>query len=509
MHMARGVEDHEVCVRALLQGPHIETLEGARGAGGGRPHGLCGRHPHRGHRERDDHRHVGREARPGVAVGGESDGRAGVEQRARVRPGRSGREVGDRHERRHDTGLRERLGVARPKVREVIGARGAELRGEPRARTGFELVRMDPEAQATLLGRGQDRTRLVLVEGAALAEHIRPAGERRARVEHLAAHQVDVLVGFAGVFRRHDVSTEERHVVGELTRERQQPRLVVDVQAVPGLDLDVRGSRAERFVAQAPGVRPELVVARRTRGRDRRSDPARLVALASHPGVELGGPIAREHEMRVAVDEPRQRGTAAGVDAWTVDALGHSAPRADPGDPLAVDRDRGVADDAERAVACRIVRDELADVLDEHYASAIGTRTPRSAATASARSYPASTCRRTPIPGSFVSTRSALRAASSVPSTTTTCPAWMERPIPTPPPWWMLTHDAPLAVLTSAFSSGQSAIASEPSAIDSVSRYGDATLPASRWSRPITIGAWSSPRATMSLNRMPRRWRSP
>ena len=42
-------------------------------------------------------------------------------------------------------------------------------------------------------------------------------------------------------------------------------------------------------------------------------------------------------------------------------------------------------------------------------------------------------------------------------------PAWIERPIPTPPPWWMLTHEAPAAVLTSAFKSGQSAIASDPS----------------------------------------------
>ena len=42
--------------------------------------------------------------------------------------------------------------------------------------------------------------------------------------------------------------------------------------------------------------------------------------------------------------------------------------------------------------------------------------------------------------------------------------------MPTPPPWWIDTQDAPLAVLTSAFSSGQSAIASEPSAIASVSR---------------------------------------
>ena len=61
----------------------------------------------------------------------------------------------------------------------------------------------------------------------------------------------------------------------------------------------------------------------------------------------------------------------------------------------------------------------------------------------------------------------------------------------------------------SAFRIGQSAIASEPSAIDSVSRYGEATEPASRWSRPMTIGAATSPEATMSLNRTPATSRSP
>ena len=66
--------------------------------------------------------------------------------------------------------------------------------------------------------------------------------------------------------------------------------------------------------------------------------------------------------------------------------------------------------------------------------------------------------------------------------------------MPTPPPWWIETHEAPEAVLTSALSSAQSAIASEPSSIASVSRYGEATEPQSRWSRPITIGALSSPR---------------
>ena len=97
------------------------------------------------------------------------------------------------------------------------------------------------------------------------------------------------------------------------------------------------------------------------------------------------------------------------------------------------------------------------------------------------------------MPGSEVSTRSSRAAASSVPSATTTMPAWIELPIPTPPPWWTLTQVAPAAVFTSAFRIGQSAIASEPSCIASVSRYGDATEPASRWSRPITTGAAPRP----------------
>ena len=42
--------------------------------------------------------------------------------------------------------------------------------------------------------------------------------------------------------------------------------------------------------------------------------------------------------------------------------------------------------------------------------------------------------------------------------------------MPTPPPWWIETQEAPEATLTIAFSSGQSAIASEPSSIASVSR---------------------------------------
>jgi hypothetical protein len=52
--------------------------------------------------------------------------------------------------------------------------------------------------------------------------------------------------------------------------------------------------------------------------------------------------------------------------------------------------------------------------------------------------------------------------------------------MPTPPPLWIDTHDAPEAVFSSAFSSGQSATASLPSFMLSVSRKGEATEPQSR-----------------------------
>ena len=100
-------------------------------------------------------------------------------------------------------------------------------------------------------------------------------------------------------------------------------------------------------------------------------------------------------------------------------------------------------------------------------------------------------------------------AASGVPSQTITMPACCEKPMPTPPPWWKLTHVAPLAQFTSALRSGQSETASEPSFMASVSRLGLATEPESRWSRPMTMGALSSPLATISLKARPTLARSP
>jgi len=68
---------------------------------------------------------------------------------------------------------------------------------------------------------------------------------------------------------------------------------------------------------------------------------------------------------------------------------------------------------------------------------------------------------------------------------------------------------APEAVLSKALRIAQSAMASEPSRMPSVSRNGEATDPVSRWSRPITMGADTWPSATRSFSATPNRARSP
>src|SRR5690606_19424802 len=110
-----------------------------------------------------------------------------------------------------------------------------------------------------------------------------------------------------------------------------------------------------------------------------------------------------------------------------------------PRDTVSVEEDRGVAHDGGGVVRvvgaghARHVGRQLADaeqqrrpvlvVLDlVHHASRPGTRSPPRPAAATASSYPASTCRRTPSAGSLDSTRSSFCPASGVPSATETCP---------------------------------------------------------------------------------------
>ena len=266
------------------------------------------------------------------------------------------------------------------------------------------------------------------------------------------------------------MGAEERHLVGDRPGDREQPRLVLDREAVSRFHLERRRSGAERFAGEPARTVHQHLVGGGSGGVDRRADPAGLVRLPSHPGIELLGPVTCEDQVRMSVDEAGERGAPLDVERRARDALGRGGSRPGPHDPVAVDRDRGVVDDPERRAVRWIVGDELADPLDEH-GSRLGHRDPD---VAFRRDLLGRLVTRVDVaedPHDGIVRQDALglppRELGSIDHDDLTR---MDRP----------THEAPLAVLTSAFSSGQSAIASEPSSMASVSRYGEATEPQSR-----------------------------
>ena len=116
----------------------------------------------------------------------------------------------------------------------------------------------------------------------------------------------------------------------------------------------------------------------------------------------------------------------------------------------------------------------------------------------------------TPVPGSAVSTRCRRRSPISVPSATSDHPG-VDR-----------VADADAAAVMERDPAGAAGGVEQgveqrpvgdgvamPSFIASVSRLGEATEPVSRWSRPMTIGAFTFPFFTSQLKRRPISARSP
>ena len=138
-------------------------------------------------------------------------------------------------------------------------------------------------------------------------------------------------------------------------------RLVVDVEPVARLDLDRRRA-GPVSLDEPPSDETVEFVGRCGASRfGRRSDAATVVRLACHPGGELLGPVAGEHQVGVGVDEAGQDAGAIGIDAFVGDLAGGT----DVCDRPVDDDDAGVLEDAERpAPDRRIVRDERADVVD-------------------------------------------------------------------------------------------------------------------------------------------------
>ena len=128
-----------------------------------------------------------------------------------------------------------------------------------------------------------------------------------------AGHQVDVLRRVVGVLLGHDVRAEERRLLGELPRHRQAARLVVDGQPVAALDLHRGGALPAHLVDQPGDVRGELLVGRGAGRGDGGADAAGGVRRPGHPGGELLGAVAGEHQVRVRVDEPRDHRPPAQV----------------------------------------------------------------------------------------------------------------------------------------------------------------------------------------------------
>jgi hypothetical protein len=299
----------------------------------------------------------------------------------------------------------------------VVDGCRTELDREAHAVARAELIRVEPRRETRLDARTEDATGLVDREGTGLAEDVDPARVRRARGEHLTDDEIYIGVAIVGVLGRHDVRAEEGHLVGDLPGEAHETLLVGDAQAVAALDLEGRGALRVQLVDEAGEPVPKLVVGRRPGRGHGRADAACFVAAPGHARGELVGPVAAEHEVRVGVDEAGDHRATAHVDDLDVGVprravlvavtsivtaqsrceFLHVGGRTDPGDMLVFDEDRRVTDDPERAavaVGCRLVRDELADVRQQHpphrtsvaHASSIGTRRPRSRATSIARS---------------------------------------------------------------------------------------------------------------------------
>ena len=191
--------------------------------------------------------------------------------------------------------------------------------------------------QAGAAARLEDVDRFVGREHAILAEDVavlreRFVGDTR---DHLFDDAGDVFAAARAIFDRDFVRTHERwhEVDGVRLVQRanrvQLAQLRFDRQPVAALRLADRRPAGEHLVE--PGARgvDELLFARRARGGDRLHDAAaigrdRRVAFARKAPPQLGAPIARVDDVRVWIDEARDDGAAARVDARRILRHGHT-----------------------------------------------------------------------------------------------------------------------------------------------------------------------------------------
>ena len=248
----------------------------------------------------------------------------------------------------------------------MVHARRAEPHRQPHARPRPELVAVDPQPEASGPRRLQDLPSLLGVERVwtgRFAEHVRPSRVRHSGGEHRAGHQVEVCRAVAGILRRDDVGAQKRCLRGELAGQAEGARFTFDAELVTALDLHRRRPLGAQLGDALLQLTAQLLLGRGPGRRDGRRDAAAVVALAGHPGGELGAAVPSEDEMGVRVDETGQHRPSLQVEL----PVGARRPvgRPDPGDPAVLHDHRRVRQQPQRSAVAvlgvRVVRHQLAD----------------------------------------------------------------------------------------------------------------------------------------------------
>ena len=326
--------------------------EGGRPVDGRRQDRLADAQAQLADRQRENQRKVDRGRRAGIEVRGEGHCGAGVDEGPRRRltmppqkEHRSRQERGDR------SAGGERLDATLGDRPEVIGADGAEFRGQLGGTGRLELVRVQLELEAMTPGRAEDDARLVGGIDARFTEDVGEGGEPfggDAR-QHLIHDERDVLFARArrdAVLDGDLVGAEEggdeaqRQCLLEAADHAERLDLVVGGEAVARLHLD--GGGAAR--SEAPQARQregeELVLGARAKVAHGTVDSA--AATRDLHVADAGGalflllvPRLAEDAVGVRIHEARHEDAATAVHDFRARMFGaHRVPRPDGDDAL-------------------------------------------------------------------------------------------------------------------------------------------------------------------------------
>ncbi|MCY1521722.1 hypothetical protein D9M68_565470 [compost metagenome] len=224
----------------------------------------------------------------------------------------AGQQHGDR------TGGGHGDGVVLGHVFQVVRRQRLVTRRQAGAVQGGQLLGVQLHRQAQPLGHLEHPLHLLGGKGQVFAEGVHRiqqplVGQGR---QYLGADVVDVGVGAAGVLRRQCVGGQaggahgDRQGFAQAPGDAQHLALAGQVQAVAGLHFQGGDAIAQQLARAPGGALQQLVLAGLAGGAHRAGDAAALggdlgIADAFQALLELAAAVAAEHQVGVAVDQPR------------------------------------------------------------------------------------------------------------------------------------------------------------------------------------------------------------